>query len=326
MKSFVKNLLPLGALLVATAMPVQAQAAEQQSTALNEILKSNIKFTSQSDTYLSQLICKWNGNHPGKDCDDLIFDIVNNCIKPNLPQWPEWPGQGGGSERPDVPDVPDVEEPEQPDVPDVEQPDVPDVEQPEQPDVPDVEEPEQPDVEEPEQPDLPDVEEPEQPDVPDVEQPEAPIIPERPEKPETPDTDNGGNQGSTQLGAYQQQVVDLVNKERRAAGLSELKVNAKLSQVAEVKAADMRDKNYFSHTSPTYGSPFDMMKQFGITYKSAGENIAKGQKTPQSVMNGWMNSQGHRENILSSSYTEIGVGYVTDNKGNTYWVQMFIRP
>lgn len=288
MKSFVKNLLPLGALLVATAMPVQAQAAEQQSTALNEILKSNIKFTSQSDTYLSQLICKWNGNHPGKDCDDLIFDIVNNCIKPNLPQWPEWPGQGGGSERPDVPDVPDVEQPEQPDVPDVE--------------------------------------EPEQPDVPDVEQPEAPIIPERPEKPETPDTDNGGNQGSTQLGAYQQQVVDLVNKERRAAGLSELKVNAKLSQVAEVKAADMRDKNYFSHTSPTYGSPFDMMKQFGITYKSAGENIAKGQKTPQSVMNGWMNSQGHRENILSSSYTEIGVGYVTDNKGNTYWVQMFIRP
>ena len=121
-------------------------------------------------------------------------------------------------------------------------------------------------------------------------------------------------------------MVNLVNQERAKAGLSPLTVNTKLSQVAELKAEDLRDKNYFSHTSPTYGSPFDMMKQFGISYKSAGENIAKGQKSPQSVMNGWMNSTGHRENILSSKYTEIGVGYVTDSNGNTYWVQMFIRP
>lgn len=128
------------------------------------------------------------------------------------------------------------------------------------------------------------------------------------------------------LGNYEQQVVDLVNKERAAAGLSALKVNTKLAGVAEKKAEDLRDRNYFDHQSPTYGSPFDMMKQFGITYTSAGENIAKGQKTPAEVMNGWMNSPGHRANILNSSYTEIGVGYVTDSNGTTYWVQHFIRP
>ena len=131
---------------------------------------------------------------------------------------------------------------------------------------------------------------------------------------------------SSTLGTYEQQVVDLVNKERAAAGLSALKVNTTLAKVAETKAADMRDNNYFSHTSPTYGSPFDMMKQFGISYTAAGENIAKGQKTPAEVMNGWMNSSGHKANILNSNYTEIGVGYVTDSNGNGYWVQEFIRP
>lgn len=131
---------------------------------------------------------------------------------------------------------------------------------------------------------------------------------------------------SANFGAYEQQVVDLVNQERAAAGLPALKVNAKLAGVAEKKAEDLRDNNYFAHQSPTYGSPFDMMKQFGISYTSAGENIAKGQKTPADVMNGWMNSEGHRANILNASYTEIGVGYVTDSNGTTYWVQHFIRP
>lgn len=146
--------------------------------------------------------------------------------------------------------------------------------------------------------------------------------------PATPakDTAPAAPSASAALGNYEQQVVDLVNKERASAGLPALKVNTKLAAVAEKKAEDLRDKNYFDHQSPTYGSPFDMMKQFGITYTSAGENIAKGQKTPQEVMNGWMNSPGHRANILNSSYTEIGVGYVTDSNGTTYWVQHFIRP
>ena len=66
-----------------------------------------------------------------------------------------------------------------------------------------------------------------------------------------------------------------------------------------------------------------MLKTFGISYRTAGENIAKGQKTAQSVMNGWMGSSGHRANILNSSYSEIGVGYASDAKGNTFWVQIF---
>lgn len=141
---------------------------------------------------------------------------------------------------------------------------------------------------------------------------------------------NCGNTGSSSnnnsnVSSYAQQVADLVNEERSKAGLSSLTMNASLSRVAQAKAEDMRDKNYFSHTSPTYGSPFDMMKQFGISYSAAGENIAKGQRSPESVMTAWMNSQGHRANILNSSYEQIGVGYCTDANGNTYWVQMFIK-
>ena len=83
----------------------------------------------------------------------------------------------------------------------------------------------------------------------------------------------------------------------------------------------MVTNKYFSHTSPTYGTPFQMIKNFGISYRTAGENIAYGQRTPQAVVNAWMNSSGHRANILNSSYTQIGVGYVAS--GN-YWTQMFI--
>ena len=145
-----------------------------------------------------------------------------------------------------------------------------------------------------------------------------------PAKPTTPTTPTTPT--SSTLGAYEQQVVDLVNKERAAAGLSALTVNTKLAGMAEKKAEDLRDNNYFDHTSPVYGSPFEMMKQFGISYTAAGENIAKGQSTPDEVMNGWMNSPGHRANILDANYTQIGVGYVTDSNGTGYWVQEFIRP
>jgi uncharacterized YkwD family protein len=86
----------------------------------------------------------------------------------------------------------------------------------------------------------------------------------------------------------------------------------------------MRDKNYFSHTSPTYGSPFDMMKKFGIDYMAAGENIAKGQPTSAAVMSSWMNSPGHKANILSENFTEIGVGVAKDANGTIYWTQQFI--
>jgi uncharacterized YkwD family protein len=152
-------------------------------------------------------------------------------------------------------------------------------------------------------------------------EPKAPA-PAKPAEPKAP----APAKSAANIGSYEQQVVDLVNSERAKVGLPALKMNTKLAGVAEKKAEDLRDNNYFAHNSPTYGSPFDMMRQFGVTYTTAGENIARGQKTPAAVMNGWMNSQGHKENILNSNFTEIGVGYVTDSNGTTYWVQMFIRP
>ncbi len=121
--------------------------------------------------------------------------------------------------------------------------------------------------------------------------------------------------------SYENEVVRLVNEIRVENGLKPLTHNWELSRVARYKSQDMRDNKYFSHTSPVYGSPFQMIKNFGITYRSAGENIARGQKTPAVVVNAWMNSSGHRANILNASFTQIGVGYVAD--GN-YWTQMFI--
>ncbi len=109
--------------------------------------------------------------------------------------------------------------------------------------------------------------------------------------------------------------------ERAKNGLKPLTSDWELSRVARYKSQDMKDNKYFSHTSPVYGSPFQMMKSFGISYRSAGENIARGQTTPKAVVNAWMNSQGHRANILNSSYTHIGVGYVAEGH---YWTQMFI--
>ena len=120
---------------------------------------------------------------------------------------------------------------------------------------------------------------------------------------------------------FTQPILRAASEIRVQYGLQPLKTNWELSRVARYKSQDMVDKHYFSHTSPTYGSPFQMMKAFGLSYRTAGENIAYGQRTPQEVVNAWMNSSGHRANILNSSYTQIGVGYVAN--GN-YWTQMFI--
>jgi uncharacterized YkwD family protein len=128
-------------------------------------------------------------------------------------------------------------------------------------------------------------------------------------------------QTTSSVSAFEKQVVELTNAERAKQGLAPLTLDTELSKVARTKSQDMKDKNYFDHNSPTYGSPFDMMKSFGVSYKSAGENIAQGQTTPEQVVQAWMDSQGHRENIMNSSFTHIGVGYVAS--GN-YWTQMFI--
>ena len=123
------------------------------------------------------------------------------------------------------------------------------------------------------------------------------------------------------VASFEAEVVRLVNDIRRQNGLKPLTENWELSRVARYKSQDMLDNRYFAHNSPTYGTPFQMMKAFGLSYRTAGENIARGYATPQAVVNGWMNSSGHRANILNAGYTQIGVGYAA--QGN-YWTQMFI--
>lgn len=120
---------------------------------------------------------------------------------------------------------------------------------------------------------------------------------------------------------YENEVIRLANEIRAQNGLKALTADWELSRVARYKSQDMKDNRYFAHNSPTYGTPYEMMKSFGITYRSAGENIAQGYSTPQAVVNAWMNSSGHRKNILNPSFTRIGVGYV---KNGNYWTQMFI--
>jgi len=121
--------------------------------------------------------------------------------------------------------------------------------------------------------------------------------------------------------AYEQEVVRLVNQHRAQNGLQPLTEDWELSRVARYKSQDMVSNRYFSHTSPTYGTPFQMIRAFGLKFRTAGENIAYGQRTPKAVVDAWMNSSGHRANILNGSYTRIGVGYVA---GGNYWTQMFI--
>ena len=143
--------------------------------------------------------------------------------------------------------------------------------------------------------------------------------PELPKPPQKPENDN-----SIQDNSNAGMILSLVNKERTSRGLKALEGDDSLNKVAQLKAEDMAENGYFSHTSPTYGSAFDMLKAHNIKQKTAGENIAYGQKTAQTVMNGWMNSSGHRANILKSSYTKLGVGYAVSKNGTPYWVQIFI--
>jgi len=148
----------------------------------------------------------------------------------------------------------------------------------------------------------------EQPQAP-VEQPKAPV-----QQPQQPVSNSRHSLTSNEV-----KLVEYVNSARADAGLAPLAIDVDLSYVARVKSQDMHDNNYFSHTSPTYGSPFDMMKKFGIQYRSAAENIAR-TSSVESAHNGFMNSEGHRRNIMNPSLTHIGIGIY-----NGYYTQMFIQ-
>lgn len=134
-------------------------------------------------------------------------------------------------------------------------------------------------------------------------------------KPQTPETDNGSL-------SYAQQVVKLVNQERAKEGLSPLSIDQPSAAAALVRAKEI--ENSFSHTRPNGSSFSTALTEQGARYRRSGENIAWGQKTPEQVMQGWMNSPGHRANIMNPNFTSIGVGYYRSTSGTNYWTQLFI--
>ena len=143
-------------------------------------------------------------------------------------------------------------------------------------------------------------------------EPTEPITPVEPETPSQSDS------------SYEQQVLELVNEQRANYGLAPLSYSKELEAVAYAHSKDMAQNNYFSHTNLSGQSPFDRIHAAGISYRSAAENIAAGQKTPQEVVNAWMNSAGHRANILNSSVTKMGVGIYSGGSYGTYWTQLFV--
>ncbi len=147
-------------------------------------------------------------------------------------------------------------------------------------------------------------------------QPQPQPQPETPPATETPGTE-------LEVSKEEQELLNLVNKARADAGLEPLKFDMELMKVARLKAKDMVEKNYFSHQSPTYGSPFDMMRQFNIEFRTAGENIA-GNRTVEGAFQAWMNSEGHRKNILNGKFNYTGIGIVESKSYGLILVQMFI--
>lgn len=137
---------------------------------------------------------------------------------------------------------------------------------------------------------------------------------------------SGNTSSSTEtsnMNSDEKEVFDLINKQRTNNGLAALKNDSEVQRVARIKAQDMVDNNYFSHTSPTYGSPFDMLKSFKISYKTAGENIAENSSN-SSAVTAWMNSSGHKANILNSNFNYTGIGVVSSPKYGKMYVQLFI--
>lgn len=168
-------------------------------------------------------------------------------------------------------------------------------------------------------PELPGIILPGQPDgeLPDVNLPDQPET-EAPDngQPETPDQ---GTEDENQ--SFAMQVINLVNQEREKEGLPALTYDAEIEKAALVRAKETEES--FSHTRPDGRQFSTALTEAGVTFRGAGENIAYGQKTPEQVMQGWMNSPGHRANIMNKNYTKIGVGYYQNANGVNYWTQLF---
>lgn len=136
-----------------------------------------------------------------------------------------------------------------------------------------------------------------------------------------PQAGPGSGTAQTSNSSFVQQVIDLVNSERAKAGLTSVTTNTGQASAASLRAQEIISD--FSHTRPNGSSFSTALDESGVSYRGAGENIAYGQTTPQQVMNGWMNSSGHKANILNANYRIIGVGYCQNASGTAYWTQLF---
>jgi uncharacterized YkwD family protein len=163
------------------------------------------------------------------------------------------------------------------------------------------------------------------PPAPPVPEPDPPVPPAPEPEPEPkPDPPASPSPEESILSADEQQMLNLVNQERKQSGLNELRIHEGLVKLARLKSKDMIDLGYFAHQSPTYGSPFDMMRNAGIAYSYVGENLA-GAPTAARAHTSLMNSPGHRANILNPNYTHVGIGIVNGGNYGKMFTQMFIR-
>ena len=242
----------------------------------------------------------------GQACDlNSLLSHLQNCL-PGI-QFPQFSNPGTDNSCPELPDT-QLPSPELPGT-EVPSPELPEVELP----TPELPSPELPDTEVP-SPELPEVEFP-TPELPSPESPEQGTP-----SPELPEQETPSPEQPEQNLSYVEQVVNLVNEERAKEGLAPLTLNTKVAAAAQVRAEEIVTS--FSHTRPDGSSFATALKEQNISYRRAGENIAWGQKSPEEVVNAWMNSSGHRANIMNSNFTSIGVGYYRQNGAN-YWCQLF---
>ncbi len=316
-----------------------AASAGITSTASASVIKVDTPISSYNLDYT------WAAAESDIDCEELIKELFENCgvyindlflkniadifdCNIKLPDcWePETPGQGDSETEDSEPEtsepeasVPETSEPEasEPET-SVPETSVPETSEPEA-EEPETSEPEtsEPEAEEPETSE-PETSVPET-SVPDASEPET-SVPEtsEPESSE-PETEESTNPDEA-VHPYVLRVVELVNEERAKAGLNPVTLDTAASAAALVRAKET--VQFFSHTRPDGRSCFTALTEQGIRYRTAGENIAYGQRSPEEVMEGWMNSSGHRANILGESFTSIGVGYYQEN-GVNYWTQLF---
>lgn len=242
------------------------------------------------------------GNDCDKDIQSILQDILQNYCPPTGKPDTNLPGKPDNN----VPDqnLPDIEIPDT-NTPDNNNPETPDHNRPDS-------KPEAPDHNRPDnKPETPDHNRPDsKPEAPDNNRPDS--------KPETPDN----NTPETENQSYLNQVLKLVNAERAKAGLAALTVDKNAQAAAQVRALEIETS--FSHTRPNGSSFSTALKEQNVSYRTAGENIAWGQRSPEAVMEAWMNSAGHRANIMNANYTKIGIGYHQNARGVNYWSQLFI--